>query len=95
MFRPDLGPNGASITVFIWAEVCQKANMPKNILLIAALPEEADAFHPGQGVIVQTAPHPIRAIEQDDVQIKIVTCGLGKVNAALAVGAMPMPTVCW
>lgn len=60
--------------------------MPKNILLIAALPEEADAFHPGQGVIVQTAPHPMRVIEQAGIRIKIVTCGLGKVNAALAVG---------
>jgi adenosylhomocysteine nucleosidase len=61
-------------------------NMPKNILVIAALAEEADAFHPGQGVIVLPAPHPMRVIEQPDRQIKIVTCGLGKVNAALAVG---------
>ena len=60
--------------------------MPKNILLIAALPEEADAFHPGFGVIVQTEPHPMRVIEHDGVQVKIITCGLGKVNAALAVG---------
>jgi adenosylhomocysteine nucleosidase len=60
--------------------------MPKNILLIAALAEEADTFHPGQGVIVQTEPHPLRIIEHNGVQIKIVTCGLGKVNAALAVG---------
>ncbi len=60
--------------------------MPKNILLIAALPEEADAFHHNQGAIVQTKPHPMRVIEQASGQIKIVTCGLGKVNAALAVG---------
>jgi adenosylhomocysteine nucleosidase len=60
--------------------------MPKNILLIAALPEEADAFHPGQGDIVQTEPHPMRVIEHYGVHIKIVICGLGKVNAALAVG---------
>ena len=60
--------------------------MPKNILVIAALPEEADAFHPGQGVIAQTEPHPMRVIEQAGRHIKIVTCGLGKVNAALAVG---------
>lgn len=51
--------------------------MPKNILLIAALPEEADAFHPGQGVVVPTAPHPMRVLEQAGRQIKIVTCGLG------------------
>ena len=60
--------------------------MPKNILLIAALTEEADAFHPGQGAIVQTEPHPMRVIERSGGPIKIVTCGLGKVNAALAVG---------
>ena len=60
--------------------------MPKNILLIAALPEEADAFQPGQGAVAQTAPHPMRVIEQAGRHIKIVTCGLGKVNAALAVG---------
>ncbi len=60
--------------------------MPKNILLIAALPEEADAFHPGQGAIAQTEPHPMRVIEQAGRHIKIVTCGLGKVNAALAIG---------
>lgn len=77
---------GRALSVFIWAGVCQNANMPKNILVIAALPEEADAFHPGHGVIVQTDPHPVRVIEQRGSQIKIVTCGLGKVNAALAVG---------
>ena len=82
----DLRPNAPSITVFIWAGVCQKANMPKNILLIAALSQEADAFHHNQGAIVQTKPHPMRVIEQASGQIKIVTCGLGKVNAALAVG---------
>jgi adenosylhomocysteine nucleosidase len=82
----DLRPNAASITVFIWAGVCQKANMPKNILLIAALSEEADAFHPDQGAIIHIEPHPMRVIEQASGQIEIVTCGLGKVNAALAVG---------
>ena len=60
--------------------------MPNYILLIAALPEEADAFHPGQGVVIETEPHPLRVIEQEGRHIKIVTCGLGKVNAALAVG---------
>lgn len=60
--------------------------MPTNILLLAALPEEADAFHPEQGLIVRTAPHLVRIVEQAKRQIKIVTCGLGKVNAALAVG---------
>jgi adenosylhomocysteine nucleosidase len=60
--------------------------MPKNILLIAALPEEAGAFHPDQGVIIHNEPHPMRVIEEARGHIKIVTCGLGKVNAALAVG---------
>ncbi|MEQ1539526.1 MAG: purine phosphorylase [Sphingorhabdus sp.] len=53
------------------------------ILLIAALAEEADAFMPGQGHVVEAKPHPMRVIEQPRRQIKIVTCGLGKVNAAL------------
>lgn len=60
--------------------------MPSTILVIAALPEEADAFLPDQGGIVQTEPHPMRIIEQAGDRIKIITCGLGKANAALAVG---------
>lgn len=60
--------------------------MPKNILLIAALPDEADSFIHGQGVIAQTIPYPMRVIERHGIHIKIVTCGLGKVNAAVAVG---------
>ncbi len=58
----------------------------RTILLIAALPEEADAFLPGQGAVIQTKPHSVRLIEQGARSIKIVTCGLGKVNAALAAG---------
>lgn len=60
--------------------------MPKTVLLLAALPEEADAFRPGAGYIIATEPHPVRLIEEGDRQVKVVTCGLGKVNAALAVG---------
>lgn len=60
--------------------------MPKTILLLAALPEEADAFLPSQGRIVTGGPHRVRLIEQSGQTIKIVICGLGKVNAALAVG---------
>lgn len=60
--------------------------MPRTILLLAALPEEADAFCPGQGMVLQAEPMPVRLIEQTGLQVKIVTCGLGKVNAALAVG---------
>lgn len=65
--------------------------MPKTILLLAALPEEADAFLPGQGRFVEGEPLPVRLIEQRDTHIKIVTCGLGKVNAALAVGRYATP----
>ena len=60
--------------------------MPKNILLIAALAEEADAFRSGEGCLVAGEPLPVRQIDLTDGTIKVVTCGLGKVNAALAVG---------
>jgi adenosylhomocysteine nucleosidase len=60
--------------------------MTRTILILAALPEEADAFCPGQGAVLQGEPMPVRQIEQAGPQVKIVTCGLGKVNAAFAVG---------
>ena len=56
----------------------------KSILLLAALPEEADAFRPGENCLVEGEPVPVRIVETDGTRIKIVTCGLGKVNAALA-----------
>jgi len=58
----------------------------KHVLLVAALPEEADAFRPSEGRVVATKPHPLRIIDDGSTRIRIVTCGLGKVNAALAVG---------
>lgn len=58
----------------------------KQVLLLAALPEEADAFLPGQGSVIEGEPVPVRVVETGGVRITIVTCGLGKVNAALAVG---------
>jgi adenosylhomocysteine nucleosidase len=58
----------------------------KHILLLAALPEEADAFRPGEGRIVEGEAMPARIVDQGGVHVKIITCGLGKVNAALAVG---------
>ena len=58
----------------------------KSLLILAALPEEADAFRPGEGCIVEGEPMLVRIVETGDIRIKIVTCGLGKVNAALAVG---------
>lgn len=60
--------------------------MTKTILLVAALPEEAEAFMPGEGHIVPTLHSGVRMIERPDVRIRIVTCGLGKANAALAMG---------
>lgn len=60
--------------------------MPETILVLAALPEEAEAFLPGEGCVVESDPHVVRLIGQGETRIKIVTCGLGKVNAALAVG---------
>jgi adenosylhomocysteine nucleosidase len=56
------------------------------ILILAALPEEADAFCPGAGQIVPDAPAPVRLIAAPSGPIRIITCGLGKVNAALSVG---------
>jgi adenosylhomocysteine nucleosidase len=50
------------------------------------LPEEADAFLPEQGSVISGGYHPIRLIDQDKASIRIVTCGLGKVNAAMAIG---------
>ena len=58
----------------------------KHILLLAALPEEADAFLPGQGLSLDDHILSARQVEAGDSRITIVTCGLGKVNAALAVG---------
>jgi adenosylhomocysteine nucleosidase len=49
--------------------------------IVAALPEEADAFMSGVGV-VQAGPVPIRRIEHDHKSILVATSGIGKVNAA-------------
>ena len=50
------------------------------LLILAALPEEGDALFAGQGESVATAPFPARRVGA----VTIVTCGLGKVNAATA-----------
>lgn len=62
-----------------------------HIVLLAALAEEADAFLPGKGSVEGDLPHPVRNIVSDDVVIDVITCGLGKVNAALAVGCYARP----
>ena len=58
--------------------------MPR-ILILAALPEEADALFPGEGV--RTADgFAIRRFAVRGHDLAVATCGLGKVHAALAAG---------
>jgi adenosylhomocysteine nucleosidase len=56
------------------------------ILLLATLPEEADVFAVGQGTVLTAELMPVRQVQLGDKDIAIVACGLGKVNAATAVG---------
>jgi adenosylhomocysteine nucleosidase len=55
------------------------AQMPQ-ILILAALAQEADALFAGQGESVAQSPFVARRVGD----VTIVTCGLGKVNAATA-----------
>jgi len=58
-----------------------------HILILAALPEEGDALFPGTGDRVGGLfAERRRVVAGHDVTI--ATCGLGKVNAALCVGAL-------
>lgn len=50
-----------------------------NILLLAALPEEADAFLPGSGVKIDVWP-PARLIDAFGHKIIVAVTGIGKVN---------------
>ena len=56
-----------------------------HVLILAALPEEADALFPGEGTV---ADHlfPVRRLSAHGHELIIATCGLGKVHAALAAG---------
>ena len=56
-----------------------------NLLILAALPEEADALFPSSGTS-ELAPIPLRHLTTQNYTLTIATCGLGKVNAALAAG---------
>jgi adenosylhomocysteine nucleosidase len=58
-----------------------------NLLILAALPEEADALFPNIGTS-DIAPIPLRRLTAHGHAITIATCGLGKVNAALATGLL-------
>jgi adenosylhomocysteine nucleosidase len=57
------------------------------ILILAALPEEANALFPGVGTR-QDDPIAVRRLTAHNHYLAIATCGLGKVNAALAVGLL-------
>lgn len=56
-----------------------------NLLILAALPEEAGALLPNTGT-ADPAPIPLRRLTAHGHALTIATCGLGKVNAALATG---------
>ncbi len=58
-----------------------------NILILAALPEEADALFPDAGTR-EDGPFAVRRLETPGHRLTIATCGLGKVNAALAAGLL-------
>jgi len=58
-----------------------------NLLILAALPEEADALFPKTGTS-DLAPIPLRRLTAHNHNLTIATCGLGKVNAALAAGLL-------
>lgn len=56
-----------------------------NLLILAALPEEAESLFPNVGTSA-AAPIHLRRFTAHGHALTIATCGLGKVNAALAVG---------
>lgn len=58
-----------------------------DILILAALPEEADALFPGAGEPV-AGPFAARRFDRPGHILTIATCGLGKVNAALCAGVL-------
>lgn len=58
-----------------------------NLLILAALAEEADALFPGTSTPIHGA-FPVRRLTAHGHAIAIATCGLGKVNAALAAGLL-------
>lgn len=57
------------------------------ILILAALPEEADALFPGEGA-TEADPFAARRLTAHGHALIIATCGLGKVNAALCAGML-------
>ena len=57
------------------------------ILILAALPDEADALFPGTGA-ADDGPFAARRLAIHNHSLTIATCGLGKVNAALCAGML-------
>ena len=58
-----------------------------NILILAALREEADALFPGDGER-EDGPFAARRLAAHGHRLTIATCGLGKVHAALCAGTL-------
>lgn len=58
-----------------------------NLLILAALAEEADALFAGTSTPIHGV-FPVRRLAAHGHAITIATCGLGKVNAALAAGLL-------
>ena len=58
-----------------------------NLLILAALPEEAESLFPSVGTSA-AAPIHLRRFTAHGHALTIATCGLGKVNAALATGLL-------
>jgi len=58
-----------------------------SLLILSALPEEADAVFAGEGAATDT-PFPVRRLRALGHDLAIATCGLGKVNAALCAGML-------
>lgn len=54
------------------------------VIILAALPEEADAFLPGQGEALDAGWPATRAIRLGAHRIRLATTGIGKVNIACA-----------
>ncbi len=59
-----------------------------HVLILAALPQEADALWPGVGRVSMIRQLPVRTLAQAGLQIGIAVTGIGKVNAALACGRL-------
>jgi adenosylhomocysteine nucleosidase len=68
------------------------------ILILAALPEEAEALFPGEGTRTSLSDIPVRRMFSHGHRLTIATCGMGKVNAALTAGlliAAERPDALW